>query len=136
RGNLDQADAICSQILGHVPAFADALFMRAIIAHQRQDHATALQHLSQAIVWQPTNSAYRNLAGVSCYHLGNLPEAIIHYREALRLSPQSADIYSNLSLVLLDSGLLEDAEAHCREALRLRPEHPEALLNLGKILGL
>jgi len=135
-GNLDQADAICSQILDNVPAFAEAVFMRAIIAHQRQDNVRALEHLDQAIRWQPNNAAYRNLAGVCCYHLGRLQDAVGHYRNSIQLAPQSADVYSNLSLALVESGLLDDAEAHCREALRLRPDHPEALLNLGKILGL
>jgi Flp pilus assembly protein TadD len=135
-GNLDQADSICSQILENVPAFAEAAFMRAIIAHQRQDNAGALEFLQHAIRWQPNNPGYRNFAGVCCYHLGRLPEAVGHYREALQLSPQSADVYSNLSLALVDSGLLDDAEAHCRQALQLRSDHPEAMLNLGKILGL
>lgn len=136
RGNLEQADAICSQILKHVPTFAEAAFMRAIIAHQRQDNAGALEFLQHAIHWQPNNPSYRNLAGVCCYHLGRLPEAVGHYREALQLSPQAADVYSNLALALVDSGLLDDAAAHCRQALQLRPDHPEAMLNLGKILGL
>ncbi len=136
QGNLDEADAICGHILQQMPQFAEALYMRGMIAHQRGQNALAVQLAQRAIALAPESEAIYNLLGVAHFHLRQWDLAIAAYSQALKLHPEAADVHSNLSLALLEAGRPREAEAHCREAIRIRPDFYEALLNLGKCLGL
>jgi tetratricopeptide (TPR) repeat protein len=74
--------------------------------------------------------AHSNL-GVALYGQGKLPEAIRHYREALRINPNFAQAHNNLGKALADRGELTSAMMHYREALRIDPAYAEAHNNLG-----
>jgi len=62
---------------------------------------------------------------------GRLSEAIPHFRTALRVKPDSAEIHNNLGGALsLEPGRLQDAIEEYRTALRLQPDNSEARDNL------
>jgi tetratricopeptide (TPR) repeat protein len=76
------------------------------------------------------------------YYLGNVlslpsqvPEAIAHYEQALRLNPDYAEAHNNLGVVLEDQGKVPEAMAHYEQALRLNPDYAEAHYNLGNALA-
>ena len=58
-------------------------------------------------------------------------QAILHYREALRIAPQFASAYYNLGRLLEEEGRLPEAIASYREAVRLEPDDPAVLDNLA-----
>jgi tetratricopeptide (TPR) repeat protein len=74
--------------------------------------------------------AHNNL-GVALNAEGNAQEAVIHYREALRLRPGYAEAYNNLGVALAALGELEAAAEAYGAALAIRPDYAAAHNNLG-----
>jgi tetratricopeptide (TPR) repeat protein len=62
-------------------------------------------------------------------------EAEREYREALRVDPQSDDLYVNLAYVLTAQKRWDDAASAAREALRLNSNNDLAYVSLGVVLG-
>jgi Tfp pilus assembly protein PilF len=77
--------------------------------------------------------AYDNL-GVVCAQQGKLDEAVIHYREALRIRPKDATILHDFGTALARQGKHAEAIEQLRAALELRPVFYEARYNLGMAL--
>ena len=78
--------------------------------------------------------AHAGLAEVAAGR-GDRPQAIAHYKEALRLAPDAADWHVNLALLLGEQNQHADAAASFRRALAIRPNDPESLNNLGAMLA-
>lgn len=69
---------------------------------------------------------------------GDLGLAVAHFRESLRLNPQSAPTAYNLGLALSGTRRFAEAAAAFQQALELDPQHPQAANNLGamwQVLG-
>jgi Flp pilus assembly protein TadD len=64
---------------------------------------------------------------------GKFSDAVVQFREALRLEPDAADIHNNLGSLLAESGRREEARAQFEEALRLKPDYPDARDNLRRL---
>jgi len=62
-------------------------------------------------------------------------EAIIHFREAVRIRPQSVEGHNNLGDALIALGSVEEGAAELRKALLLNPDFPESHVNLGTALN-
>src|SRR5439155_9331712 len=75
-------------------------------------------------------AAHFNL-GNMLMQLGNIPEAIAHYREALRLQPDLLPARFNLATALLGAGNLQEAIRHYQQALELRPDLAQAHYKLA-----
>ncbi len=73
--------------------------------------------------------------GHACNRLGRHPEAVDHFREALRIKPDYANGWNNLGVSYIGLGRHGDAIGCFREALRLRPDLAEAWNNLGVCHG-
>jgi len=77
--------------------------------------------------------ALNNLGSV-LFAQGKVEEAIIDYREALRINPNNPEAQINLGNALLQQGHEDEAIAHYHEALRLDPSSTKAQYNLGNAL--
>ena len=75
-----------------------------------------------------------NNLGVALEKAGRVPEAIVQYEQALRLTPGYPEAHYNLGNALLNMGRLEDAIGHWDQASRLKPDFAEAHYNLGVAL--
>jgi predicted O-linked N-acetylglucosamine transferase (SPINDLY family) len=75
-------------------------------------------------------AGYLNL-GLALQKQRKLDEAIIAYREAIRIQPESDLAYSNLGAVLQELGKIEEAVAAFQHAIRVRPANAVAHYNLG-----
>jgi Flp pilus assembly protein TadD len=80
------------------------------------------------------NSMAHGILGTALGRRGELDEAIVHYRAALRLKPDLAEAHNNLGIALHRKGQMDEAMTHYREALRLKPDHLAAHTNLGAAL--
>ncbi len=72
--------------------------------------------------------------GVILKNLGQLKEAEIYQRKAIKFNPDFSEAHSNLGNVLNDLGELHDAELSYRKAIELKPNFAQAHCNLGNIL--
>ena len=75
-----------------------------------------------------------NLAGVSAVQLGRLDQAVLAFRNAININPNSADAHNNLGNVFIDQGKPEEAIKAFDEALTIKPDYAEAYYNKGNAL--
>jgi Flp pilus assembly protein TadD len=96
-----------------------------------RDGVTLFEH---TLRWtRPNHVSHMNLA-VCLDRQGRYSEAIIHFRKALRLRPNTPEIHYNMAITLMNLGRPDDAISHYREAVRLNPRYAEAHYNLGLAL--
>lgn len=74
-------------------------------------------------------------AGQAAHAAGDLQQAITHFVQAVRLSPEHPVALFNLGITLEDAGQPGAALPVQEEACRLRPDHPPALFRLGSLLA-
>jgi protein O-GlcNAc transferase len=67
---------------------------------------------------------------------GRAPEAIDHYKEALRITPNSADAHNNLATALAQMGQVSEAIEQLKAALRITPYDTDTRKNLTKLEAL
>jgi protein O-mannosyl-transferase len=77
--------------------------------------------------------AHNNLAG-TLLDKGQLNEAIAHYREAVEIMPNVAQVQSNLGNALVREGNVEEAIVHLQKALQIDPAYAEAYNHMGSAL--
>ncbi|HUV33239.1 MAG TPA: tetratricopeptide repeat protein, partial [Devosiaceae bacterium] len=66
---------------------------------------------------------------------GNLTQAEVCYRMALKANPRSADAHNLLGTVLVLGGRADEAVGHHRKAVKLQPKQANYLSNLGAALA-
>jgi Flp pilus assembly protein TadD len=74
--------------------------------------------------------AHNNL-GEILTEQGKAAEATRHFREALRIRPDSKEAHNNLGIIFINQGEAAEAIWHLREAVRLEPAYSDAHNNLG-----
>jgi len=72
--------------------------------------------------------------GAILQNIGQLQEAELSYRKAIKLNPNYADAYYNLGVILTNCGKLQEAELSYRKAIELNPNYANAYCNLGSVL--
>lgn len=82
----------------------------------------------------PTNPRAHYNLGVALDQAQEVPEAMLHYREAIRLKPDYVEAHNNLADDLQRAGRLPEALAEIGEAVRLKPGNAEARYNQGNAL--
>jgi tetratricopeptide (TPR) repeat protein len=96
-----------------------------------RNSTTLFEH---ALAVTKNNYVAQNNLGNAHAKEGNLPKAINHYRESIRLKPDHAKAYNNLGIALAKQGKVKDAIRHYSEALRLNSGYAQAYNNLGVAL--
>ena len=133
-GELEQAEALYQEIIRVDPGHADALHLLGVAAHQKADHRRVAELIGRAIARQSQSALYHSNLG-ACYRAMNrIPDAIVAFREAIRLEPRFIGARYNLAMALEASGLKDEALAEYREVLRTNPDYVGALNNMGSLL--
>jgi tetratricopeptide (TPR) repeat protein len=86
-GDLEQAEAICRQLLKRNKRDADALQMRGAIALKRRDYAEASKHYARCLSIKPQEPHFHFLAGRVTALQGRHDEAIRKLDKALQIRP-------------------------------------------------
>jgi tetratricopeptide (TPR) repeat protein len=81
------------------------------------------------------NYLSHNSYGVALAAQGKNEEAIVHYKESLRIRPFFADTHLNLGNALARQGKYQEAIDHFTKALSLRPDFVKAHNSLGVALA-
>ena len=92
------------------------------------DSETLWRH---AIATTSKNHVAEDSLGNALFEKGDLDEAIAHYRAAIAIKPDFAQVYSNLGNALLRGGQPDEAIVQLRQALRFNPNYADAYNNLG-----
>jgi Flp pilus assembly protein TadD len=96
-----------------------------------RDTATLFQ---RGLTRYPDDPVMQYDLALALEHQGDLAGAERHYRESLRIRPQSAQALNNLGNLLHQQGRVEEARGLYARALEIRPGWPLALNNLGNAL--
>ncbi len=133
-GNIDGAKALYQQILQAQPEHPVALHLLGLIAHQRGDHAHAVELIEQALILQPDYAEALNNLGSALHGLKRFDEAAASYAKAITLLPGFSKAHFNLGNLHKDRNDLDAALACYRKALEITPDYAKALNNLGNCL--
>ena len=78
------------------------------------------------------NNPHLFLLGGNCYGaMQSFEQAILCYKEALKLQPDFAEAHNNLGVYLKEIGELEEALSHAKKAVKIKPDFAAAHNNLG-----
>jgi len=115
---------------------AGACALLAIVAHRNASvFRTAEAVWTRTLRGNPDSWTAHYDLGLVLHSAGRLPEAVDHYREAIRLNPALAGAHYNLGIALAGVGRNAEAIIQYRETLRIEPGNAEARNNLGIALG-
>jgi tetratricopeptide (TPR) repeat protein len=138
RGKLEQASHTYQRILSSDPNHPDALHLLGVVAHQRGEHARAIQLIGRAVTRQASVAAFHANLAEAYRAQGELVRAIGCCKTALRLQANFPQAAMNLGLALRDQGKTDAAVEQLEATLRMKPDFAEAHNNLGdlhRVLG-
>ncbi|WP_213881311.1 sulfotransferase [Pseudomonas sp. dw_358] len=69
--------------------------------------------------------------GIACYHQQQFDDALVLFRQAMRLDPGAGAVHNSIGFALQDQGYTEAARDSFQRAVDLAPELAMARLNLG-----
>ncbi len=102
-----------------------------VTARRNVDYRAELTLWGKTAAQCPGNPRAQYNFGLGLSKSGNLPAAIEHYREALRLKPDYTEAHNNLGIALSETGHWTEAIAEYEEAARLDPGAARIRYNLG-----
>jgi protein O-mannosyl-transferase len=107
----------------------------AILTGRQTAMYTNIETLWQTTIERnPTAWMAHNNLGTVLLQKGQLDEAIVHFRKALEIAPDHADVRANLGSALLQKGDVDGAIAQYEKALEIKPDYAEVHYNLGNAL--
>ena len=106
---------------------------RALGYYQEKEYATAKMFLEMVIKEDPTADVYHLLAMVE-QNEGELVQAIIWLNSALKIEPNSPDLYNTLGDLLMKGKKYQKAINAFEQTLKFQPDHPDARYNIGASL--
>jgi pentatricopeptide repeat protein len=113
---------------------AEVLLSTALAAYSDGRHADAQALCTRVLESLPNSFNALHLAGMSELETGNLSGAETRLKRALNIEPRSAEVHSNLGVVLFQMKRFEEARKSYERAIALKPNYPTALNNLGNTL--
>ena len=91
----------------------------------------ALSESNQMLEHFPNSVVLYNISGASNAGLMQFDAAIDSYKQALKIKPDYAEAYYNMSVALNDKGDPEAAIDSYKQALKIKPDYAEAYNNMG-----
>ena len=122
-GRLDDARAICLQLVGQQPRAAEPRTWLGTLAAQAGRYDEAVTWFEAAVALAPAQEQIRNNLGVALRRVGRIDDSIAHLQAAVGLRPGYAEAHVNLGNALRDAGRLEEARTAYRTAVGLMPPH-------------
>ncbi len=132
-GRLDDAFAACRELIEAAPDRADVYGFAGMVALRREDHATAVDLLSEATARKPDFAEAHFNRGSALKALGRVEEAADAFRRAVAVRPDMAPAQHALGVTLQMLERWDEAAAAYREVLAAAPGAPEPLRNLGMV---
>ena len=121
-------------VLGSVASASAVVLLMFLTIRRNQDYNSWLTIWQDTVEKRPNNARAHNNLGVALARMGRVPEAILHYEQALRIWPDYVNAHNNLGLALAEQGEDQEAVEQYDQALRLRPDYALAHNNLASAL--
>ena len=134
-GELAVAERLYRQVVELDANQAQALHYLGLIVHQRNE-GEAIDLLRRAVIANPGDASCWNNLGNMLKEGDRLQEAIVAYREAVRLVPDHVNALYNLAVSLLDAGDAAGSVASFRQALQHEPRDGEMWNAIGEAFTL
>ena len=128
-----EAELALRQYLRLAPASPKGLAQRAVCLLGQKRFAEAVEVLKTALALKPTWRELHSNLGYACVQLSRPDEAIVHFREALRLDPNYVPSYTALAELLSRRGEREEAKRLLGQALELNPADARAKTLLERL---
>jgi protein O-GlcNAc transferase len=135
KGQLAEAESVCSVILALQPDHIDSLMLCAEIAARQGDRKRAAEHYSAITRLQPKHSVAHYKLGNVLKDEGQFQPALASYDRVVALDPSHSNAFCNRGVVLERLDRLDDALASYDRAVMLTPDDALACYNRGTLLG-
>jgi tetratricopeptide (TPR) repeat protein len=112
-------------------ASAEGVYTNGLRYLLAEEFEKALPYFLETVRRNPKHGQGYFQIGYCRAKLGQYPEAIEPYKQAILLKPDDAEIYNNLCVALGMVGRYDEAIQSCGQAIRLNPDLAEAHNNLG-----
>ena len=103
-----------------------------LAAQDLEKGRSAVDDLNLGYRLNPWPSKVYYTRGLAHFHLGNYPQAIFYFDEAIHLDSGDAAAYKDRGKANLSLGRYEDAVADLNMAINLSPRFPEAFALRGR----
>jgi tetratricopeptide (TPR) repeat protein len=110
------------------------------LLHQAQNymqagkHSKAIEVLQRALLDSTAIGYAQSMLGAEYLKIGDLPAAISHLKEGVKVLPSLAANYSNLGYAFCRTGDLRSGEQEIRQAIKMDGASPQSHFLLGLIL--
>ena len=102
---------------------------------RNHDYRSAIALWTHTVQQRPLNPRAQSGLAEAYAAAGQIDQAIVHHREAVRLLPDEAHYHYNLAHALARAGRRDDAILSYRQALRLAPAEAKTHNNLALLLS-
>ena len=130
---LQQAEAICGQLLATDARNADALILSGRIANNQCRWESAIDLFKRALQIRESAEAHVGI-GVANFGRGHFAESELALVEALRLNPKDFDANQNMAILQRQLGNLDSAAEHFQRAVEVEPTRPLVRIYLAMAL--
>jgi Flp pilus assembly protein TadD len=117
----------------YVSARAHQHVLTALLARERDDHATAARELHEAVLYDPDSGYLRTLLAEELLRQGRISEAERELGTALDADPRYAPAHALAARVALAGGRTDEARVHLKTAIAAAPEDPDAYRDLVRL---
>ena len=131
RGNLEQSENICRDILKVQSNNAQVLHLLGVICYLLKKYDSAIEYIQKSLYFNPSDAEAHYNCGNAFKDKEQFDEAAACYRRALQLDPYNSYVFINLGYVLEKKGDLHEAIRCYREALTFDPDNAIAHFRLG-----
>ena len=131
-GGIALAVGLINSPLKTVPAIIVVIIFSALARQQAALYSDPQKIWEDTVQKNPGSWVAHNSLG---HYLGRTPEAVEHFRAALRLNPDSVETHVNLATVLMNTGHADEALDEFELAKKLNPNAWAIWYDLGLLLG-
>jgi len=132
KGELQQAEALLTEVIKTDPNKAEAHHLLGLAYAQTRRYADALRHLQKAVQLTPDSAEILRSLGEVCLRTGERQKAIDYFARSVSLKPEQAAIQYSLGMLYLEAGDARRATPHLELARQYGLRHRGVLLSLGK----
>jgi tetratricopeptide (TPR) repeat protein len=134
RQNLDEARALCEQLLLQRPDYYGIHRALGKIAALKGDPQKAIPYMLRSLQLNPNQVELHNHLAMILAGLNRHDEAIDHFIKSVELNPNQVGLHFAWASILEQQGKLNEATAHYTTILDIDPATAAAHNNLGSVL--